>query len=87
MFEQLYILGSRDVVLVLLGAVGVGSHIVDITVVDSHASGFFVVGSSSVIVISVVVISVVVMTVVGMTVVVGGQEGGASFRLAPRIWF
>ena len=82
MFEQLYILGSRDVVLVLLGAVGVGSHIVDITVVDSHASGFFVVGSSSVI-----VISVVVMTVVGMTVVVGGQEGGASFRLAPRIWF
>jgi len=82
MVEQLYILGSRDVVLVLLGAVGVGSHIVDITAVDSHASGFFVVGSSSVI-----VISVVVMTVVGMTVVVGGQEGGASLRLAPRIWF
>ena len=82
MFEQLYILGSRDVVLVLLGAVGVGSHIVDITVVDSHASGFFVVGSSSVI-----VISVVVMSFVGMTVVVCGQEGGASFRLAPRIWF
>ena len=69
MFEQLYILGSRDVVLVLLGAVGVGSHIVDITVVDSHASGFFVVGSSSVIVISVVVISVVVISLLSVRLV------------------
>ena len=82
MFEQLYILGGRDVVFFLLGPVGVGSHIVDITALYSHASGFSGFCSSSVI-----VISVVVMSFVGMTVVVCGQVGGSSLRLAPRIWF